>query len=224
MSVAIPRIRDFRGLRPSTSRPRQLHDGRPRADHLPRDRLRRRSTRFAASTSRSRPRAQTDDEGYALLGDLRHAVRPQEQPDGPETPGFTSTAPPPPPPDGQDVPARQSGEPKYQTRDYSRCRRCGRSRAVYRSSALCLIGLRELAHAGHIPGMTKKQLVVPMSMTDPVADFLTRIHNGIQGEARRPWRSRRASSRSRWPASCSEQGYINGYEIEAPNAGPPRRA
>jgi ribosomal protein S14 len=38
---------------------------------------------------------------------------------------------------------------------YSRCRRCGRSRAVYRKFGVCRICLRELAHNGYIPGMTK---------------------------------------------------------------------
>ena len=41
------------------------------------------------------------------------------------------------------------------TRRYSRCRRCGRSRAVYRKFGVCRICLRELAHNGYIPGMTK---------------------------------------------------------------------
>ena len=44
---------------------------------------------------------------------------------------------------------------KYKTRDYTRCRRCGRSRAVYRKFAICRICLRELAPNGYIPGMTK---------------------------------------------------------------------
>jgi small subunit ribosomal protein S14 len=44
---------------------------------------------------------------------------------------------------------------KYRTRGYHRCQRCGRSRAVYRMFGLCRICLRELAHQGVIPGMTK---------------------------------------------------------------------
>ena len=44
---------------------------------------------------------------------------------------------------------------KYQTRAYSRCARCGRPRAVYKKFGLCRICLRDLAHEGAIPGMTK---------------------------------------------------------------------
>lgn len=44
---------------------------------------------------------------------------------------------------------------KYKSRRYSRCSRCGRSRAVYRKFGTCRICLRELAHNGYIPGMTK---------------------------------------------------------------------
>jgi small subunit ribosomal protein S14 len=44
---------------------------------------------------------------------------------------------------------------RYRTRAYSRCRRCGRPRSVYRKFGLCRICLRDLAHQGQIPGMTK---------------------------------------------------------------------
>lgn len=44
---------------------------------------------------------------------------------------------------------------KHGTRSYTRCNRCGRPKAVYRKFGLCRICLRELAHAGVIPGMTK---------------------------------------------------------------------
>ena len=50
---------------------------------------------------------------------------------------------------------KQQREPRFKARAYSRCRRCGRPRAVYRKFGLCRICLRELAHQGYIPGMTK---------------------------------------------------------------------
>ena len=50
---------------------------------------------------------------------------------------------------------RQQRTPKYKTRAYTRCRRCGRPRAVFRQFGLCRICLRELAHAGEVPGVTK---------------------------------------------------------------------
>jgi len=50
---------------------------------------------------------------------------------------------------------KAAGPQKSPTRHYSRCSRCGRPRAVYRKFGLCRICLRELAHLGMIPGMTK---------------------------------------------------------------------
>jgi small subunit ribosomal protein S14 len=50
---------------------------------------------------------------------------------------------------------RASRPQKYRTRNYTRCRRCGRSRAVFRKFGVCRICLRELAHQGFVPGMTK---------------------------------------------------------------------
>jgi small subunit ribosomal protein S14 len=44
---------------------------------------------------------------------------------------------------------------RFKVRNYSRCNRCGRPRAVYKKFGLCRICLRELAHEGVIPGMTK---------------------------------------------------------------------
>lgn len=46
-------------------------------------------------------------------------------------------------------------EPKYETREVRRCKRCGRPRGVFRKFELCRICFRELAHRGEIPGIKK---------------------------------------------------------------------
>ena len=59
-----------------------------------------------------------------------------------------------------------------------------------------------------------------MSMTDPIADFLTRIRNGIQAAHETVYIP--ASKLKREMARIlDEQGYIAGYEVEAPNADHP---
>jgi small subunit ribosomal protein S14 len=50
---------------------------------------------------------------------------------------------------------RQQRKQKFKTREYHRCRRCGRPRAYFRKFGMCRICVRELAHLGQIPGMTK---------------------------------------------------------------------
>jgi len=46
-------------------------------------------------------------------------------------------------------------KPNLQGRGYTRCNRCGRPRAVFRTFGLCRICFREMAHAGELPGITK---------------------------------------------------------------------
>ncbi|HXG25104.1 MAG TPA: type Z 30S ribosomal protein S14 [Chthonomonadales bacterium] len=46
-------------------------------------------------------------------------------------------------------------KPKFAVRAYTRCSVCGRARGVFRKFGLCRICLREMAHRGLIPGMTK---------------------------------------------------------------------
>ncbi|MGH2672129.1 MAG: type Z 30S ribosomal protein S14 [Actinomycetota bacterium] len=50
---------------------------------------------------------------------------------------------------------KQQRQGKFKVREYTRCQRCGRSRAVYRRFMLCRICFRELAHLGELPGVTK---------------------------------------------------------------------
>jgi len=50
---------------------------------------------------------------------------------------------------------KQQGKQKFSTREYNRCKRCGRPRGYFRKFQLCRICLRELAHEGELPGVTK---------------------------------------------------------------------
>ncbi len=50
---------------------------------------------------------------------------------------------------------KQQKTPKFSTRGYTRCRLCGRPHSVLRKYGVCRICFRELAYAGHIPGVRK---------------------------------------------------------------------
>jgi len=51
--------------------------------------------------------------------------------------------------------AKCARKAKFKVRQYTRCQRCGRPRAVYRKFGLCRICFRELALRGEIPGVIK---------------------------------------------------------------------
>lgn len=50
---------------------------------------------------------------------------------------------------------KQQRTPKFSTRAYTRCERCGRPHGVLRKYGLCRICFRELANKGQIPGVRK---------------------------------------------------------------------
>ena len=50
---------------------------------------------------------------------------------------------------------KQARPQRFKVRAYSRCRRCGRPRAVFRKFGLCRVCVRNMAHAGELPGVTK---------------------------------------------------------------------
>jgi small subunit ribosomal protein S14 len=50
---------------------------------------------------------------------------------------------------------KANAKPKFAVRAYSRCQRCGRPHSVYRKFGLCRVCLREMAHRGELPGITK---------------------------------------------------------------------
>ena len=155
-SIAIPRIRDFRGLNPRS------FDGRgnysmgvreqiifPEIDYDAIDQVR--GLDITITTT-----AKTDEEAFALLEALRHAVRPRRAGGGlrdastERTPSRRGRDRGHPWPRPHSVSA-SSGPAKYKTREYTRCRRCGRPRAVYRKFGLCRICLREIAHKATSP-------------------------------------------------------------------------
>jgi len=51
--------------------------------------------------------------------------------------------------------AKQKREQKFSTREYNRCRICGRPRGYMRKFGVCRICFRKLAHAGQVPGVKK---------------------------------------------------------------------
>jgi small subunit ribosomal protein S14 len=51
--------------------------------------------------------------------------------------------------------AKQQKKAKFSTREYNRCKICGRPHGYIRKYGLCRICFRELAHKGQIPGVRK---------------------------------------------------------------------
>ena len=50
---------------------------------------------------------------------------------------------------------KNSRTPKFSTRAYTRCNRCGRPHGVLRKYGICRICFRELANEGKLPGVKK---------------------------------------------------------------------
>ena len=50
---------------------------------------------------------------------------------------------------------KQARPQKYKTRQYNRCKICGRPHAYIRKYGICRVCFRELAHKGEIPGVKK---------------------------------------------------------------------
>ncbi len=50
---------------------------------------------------------------------------------------------------------KQKKEKKYGTREYTRCKLCGRSRGYMRDFGMCRVCFKELALKGELPGVKK---------------------------------------------------------------------
>ena len=120
---------------------------------------------------------------------------------------------------------RQARPAKYKTREYTRCRRCGRAaRRVPQVRPLPDLPARARPRRVH-PRHDEVELVdQPMSMTDPIADFLTRIRNGIRAAheiVEIP--SSQAQARARADPQAS-RATSRTSSSSAPDARPSRRA
>ena len=113
---------------------------------------------------------------------------------------------------------KQQRKPKFSTRAYTRCKICGRPHAVLKKFGICRICFRELAYRGEIPGV-KSKLVnksngrrhFKMTMTDPIADMLTRIRNAnTVGHQQSIYPSKMKKSIA---GILTEEGYIKGFDI-----------
>jgi small subunit ribosomal protein S14 len=51
--------------------------------------------------------------------------------------------------------AKSKRKAKFAVRAVNRCGRCGRARGYMRDFGLCRICMREMAHKGYLPGVTK---------------------------------------------------------------------
>ena len=142
VSLAIPRIRDFRGMSPTQ------FDGHgnytfglteqlvfPEIDYDNIDSVRGMDITIVTT-------AQTDEHGRALFARAGLPVPPRW------AAGVNRMA-------KKALINKQQRTPKFKVRGYTRCRRCGRARSVYRDFGLCRICLRMMAHAGEVPGVTK---------------------------------------------------------------------
>ena len=56
---------------------------------------------------------------------------------------------------------KQQRPAKFSTREYTRCKICGRPHSVLRKYGICRVCFRELAYKGEIPGVRKASCSPP---------------------------------------------------------------
>ena len=140
-NVALPRVRDFRGISPNS------FDGRgnyalgvkeqlifPEIEYDKIDKIRGMDIVICTT-------AETDEEARELLTLIG-------APFGKSLGGERSMA-------KLSMKLKQQAEPKFSTRRYNRCKICGRPHAYLRDYGICRICFRELAYKGQIPGVKK---------------------------------------------------------------------
>ena len=130
INIALPRVRDFRGVSPKAFDGRLLEDGQ--VEGIERDDRDQRRTR------RSRARAPEAVGDAVRIADRDLGLRTED----------TQMA-------RRAMRIKADRKPKFMTRKVRRCRVCGRARSVLRKFGLCRICFRSNANAGYIPGIIK---------------------------------------------------------------------
>ena len=214
MTIAIPRIRDFRGLKPTS------FDGRgnyslgvreqiifPEIDYDSVDAVRGLDVTITTS-------APTDAEAYALLEAFG---MPFSREGNPFVQSETSSSPRTErAPDGEDLAARAPGAPRQVQDPRVHPLPPLRPRALGVPQVRCVPHLPARARAQRLrAGHDEELLVIRMSMTDPVSDFLTRVRNGITA-AHQEVEIPSSRLKREMARILKEQGYIRDFEIESP--------
>ena len=141
-NVALPRVRDFRGVSANS------FDGRgnyamgvkeqlifPEIEYDKVDKLRGMDIIFVTT-------AETDEEAKELLKLMGMPFKNQSKE---RSKTMAKKA----------MKIKQARPQKYKTREYNRCKLCGRPHAYIRKYGICRVCFRELAHKGEIPGVKK---------------------------------------------------------------------
>ena len=204
ISIALPRIRDFRGRQPQQlRRPRQLHPGPGRAGRLPRDRRRqapahpghghhdRHHDRQRRPGPRAAPRpsaCRSASPSSRRQVSLESSGRTERRTSAPDRRNHVDGEP--------DMSTKaqmiKSQTPrKFAVRHRNRCKLCGRPRAVYRKFGICRICFRNLASTGPDPGRQEGELV----SRGPPPRIRIRIACPRRADAARPRRPSRRAGR-----------------------------
>ena len=70
---------------------------------------------------------------------------------------------------------KQQRPAKFSTREYNRCRICGRPHAYLRKYGICRICFRELAYKGQIPGVKKASWSAESNLASPSRKALGKL-------------------------------------------------
>ena len=82
---------------------------------------------------------------------------------------------------------KAAAKPKFKVRAYTRCQVCGRPHSVYRKFGLCRICLREKAHRGELPGVTKSSWeITTLKVRGPIAQWSVRAAETTARKGNKP--------------------------------------